>query len=155
MRSATLGLAACLAVGMSCACLAQDQTATARFADTQLGFDPAGNYGNYTLNVTGPNGFHASAGSKTGTPSIDLRRFGAYDDGLYNYQLSASTDEKVPLRGALDNGRHRTEAGEGGVGRQPDARLKTVSVSGAFHVKGGMIVKPSTAKPTRHDKDAQ
>ena len=146
MKSAALGLAACLAVGMSCACLAQDQTATTRFADTQIGFDPGGNYGNYTLNVTGPNGFHARASSKTGTPSIDLRRFGAYDDGLYNYQLSASTGEKVPLRGALDNGRQ---------GHQPDARLKTVAVSGAFHVKGGMIVKPSTAKPTRHDKDAQ
>jgi len=146
MNSAALGLAACLAAGMSCACLAQDQTATARFADTQIGFDPGGNYGNYTLNVTGPNGFHARAGSETGTPSIDLRRFGAYDDGLYNYQLSASTDEKVPLRGALDNGRPPG---------QPDARLKTVSVSGTFHVKGGMIVKPSTAKPTRHDKDAQ
>jgi hypothetical protein len=60
--------------------------------------------------------------------------------------LSASTDAKVPLRGALDNGRPPG---------QPDARLKTVSVSGTFHVKGGMIVKPSTAKPTRHDKDAQ
>ena len=146
MNSAALGLAACLAVAMSCACLAQDQTATPRFADTQIGFDPGGNYGNYTLNVTGPNGFHASTWSKTGTPSIDLRRFGAYDDGLYNYQLSASTAEKATLRGALDNGRQ---------GSQPDARLKTVSVSGVFHVKGGMIVKPSTAKPARHDKDAQ
>ena len=146
MNSAALGLAACLAVGMSCACLGQDQPATARFADTQIGFDPGGNYGNYTLNVTGPNGFHARAWSETGTPSIDLRRFGVYDDGLYNYQLSASTEEKVPLRGALDNGRQR---------RQPDARLKTLAVSGTFHVKGGKIVKPSTAQPARLDKASQ
>jgi hypothetical protein len=82
--------------------------------------------------VSGPNGFHASASSKTGTPTIDLRRFGAYDDGTYNYQLTASTDEKVALRTPLNNGRE---------GSQSDSMLKSVSTSGVFHVKGGTIVK--------------
>ena len=144
MNSAVFGLASCLAVAMSCACAAQDLKATQRHADTQIGFDPGGNYGNYTLSVTGPNGFHASASSKTGTPTIDLRRFGPYDDGTYNYHLTASTEEKVPLRGALDNGRGN---------HLPATALKSVSTSGVFHVKGGTIVKPSTAQPARQDKE--
>src|SRR5687767_6503179 len=103
MKSATIGLAACLAVALSCACAAQDLKATERLAGTQIGFDPGASYSNYTLSVTGPNGFHASASSNTGTPAVDLRRFGRFDDGNYNYNLTASTDEKVPVRSALDN----------------------------------------------------
>lgn len=146
MKSAALGLAACLAVGVSSACWAQDLKATQRFSDTQIGFDPAGNYGNYTLSIVGPNGFHASAASKAGTPAIDLRRFGKYDDGAYSYQLTAASDEKAPVRTPLDNGR----GGDSG-----DSRPKAVSLSGQFLVKGGTIVKPSGAQPTRLDKDAR
>lgn len=146
MKSAALGLAACLAIGISGACSAQDLKATQRLSDTQVGFDPAGNYGNYTLGIVGPNGFHASAASKTGTPAIDLRRSGKYDDGAYSYQLTASSDEKVPVRTPLDNGR----GGDPG-----DSRLKAVSLGGQFLVKGGTIVKPSGAQPTRLDKDAR
>jgi len=142
MQMTALGLAACLVAGLTGACWAQDLKATQRLADTQLGFDPSGNYGNYTLTVTGPNGFHASAASKTGTPAIDLRRFGAYDDGIYTYQLTASSDEKVTVRGALDNGR---------AGGPTDSMLKAVATSGHFEVKGGTIVKhdPAATEPKR------
>lgn len=142
MKSAALGLAAWLAVGVSSACWAQDLKATQRFSETQIGFDPGASYGNYTLTVSGPNGFHASAASKTGTPSIDLRRVGTFDDGTYNYHLTASTDEKVPLRTVLDNGRG---------GGPTDAMLKSVSMSGVFQVKGGTIVKfdPAAQEPKR------
>jgi hypothetical protein len=142
MQMTALGLAACLAAGLTGACWAQDLKATQRLSDTQIGFDPAGNYGNYTLTVSGPNGFHASASSKTGTPTIDLRRFGAYDDGTYNYHLTASTDEKVPVRGALDNGR---------AGGPTESMLKGVAMSGHFEVKGGTIVKydPAAVEPKR------
>jgi hypothetical protein len=132
MKSATLALAASLAAGFAGACLAQDLKATHRFTDTQVGFDPAASYGNYTLTITGPNGFHATASSKSGTPAIDLRRFGAFDDGGYNYELTASTDEKVPVRSRLDNGRD---------GGPTDSMLRGVSMSGRFDVKGGVIVK--------------
>ncbi len=84
MQMTALGLAACLAAGLTGACWAQDLKATQRLSDTQIGFDPGGSYGNYTLTIVGPNGFHASAASKTGTPAIDLRRFGKYDDGAYS-----------------------------------------------------------------------
>ena len=144
MQMTALGLAACLAAGLTGACWAQDLKATQRLSETQLGFEPAGNYGNYTLTVAGPNGFHATVSSKTGTPTIDLRRFGAYDDGTYTYQLTASSDEKVPVRTALDNGREK----------QPEAMLKGVSLSGVFHVKDRAIVKfdPAAREPVARQK---
>ena len=146
MDIARFGLAAIFAAGIAGVCDAQDLKATQRFSETQIGFDLGGSYNNYTLNVTGPNGFRASAASKTGTPAIDLRRFGGFDDGTYSYHLTASTDEKVPIRTALDNGRS---------GGPTDSQLKSVSLSGLFLVKGGTIVKPSTAQPARLDKDAR
>lgn len=144
MQITALGLAACLAAGLTGACWAQDLKATQRLSDTQLGFDLSGSYGNYTLSVTGPNGFHATASSKTGSPTIDLRRFGAYDDGAYSYQLTASTDEKVAVRTALDNGRDK----------EPDSMLKGVSLSGAFLVKDRTIVKsdPAVREPATRQK---
>ena len=145
MKSSALGLAACLAAGISSTCFAQDLKATQRLSETQIGFDLGGSYGNYTLTVTGPNGFHASASSKTGTPSIDLRRFGAFDDGIYNYQLTASTDEKVVVRTALDNGRG---------GSPTNTMLKSVAMSGQFEVKGGTIVKydPNAREEVKRQK---
>ena len=62
------------------------------------------------MTVTGPNGFHASASSKSDVPTIDLRRIGAFDDGTYRYHLTASTDEKVPVRSTLDDGRGGRQA---------------------------------------------
>jgi hypothetical protein len=144
MKSAAFGLAACLAVGISGVCWAQDLKATQRLSETQIGFDPGGSYGNYTLSITGPNGFHASTSSKVGTPSIDLRRIGAFDDGIYNYQLTASTDEKIPVRNALDNGRSGPT----------DSMLKGVAMSGHFEVKGGTIVKydPAAREEVKRQK---
>jgi hypothetical protein len=144
MQMTALGLAACLAAGLTGACWAQDLKATPKLGDTEIAFDPGGTYSNYTLTVTGPNGFHASASSKTSAPSIDLRRSGASDDGVYNYQLTASTDEKVPARSALDNGR----------GGPTGSMLKSVSASGQVTVKGGTIVKfdPSAREPAARQK---
>ena len=146
MFIARLGIAAIFAAGIGGICHAQDLKATPRFSETQIGFDPGASYNNYNLTVTGPNGFAASASSKTGTPAIDLRRFGTFDDGAYSFHLTASIDEKIPVRTTLDNGRSAGPA---------DSRLKQVSLSGHFLTKGSTIVKPSTAAQTRHDKDAK
>lgn len=145
MKSATFGLAACFAVGITGACLAQGLNAKQKFTDTEVGFDVAGPYSNLTLTVSGPNGLHASASSRSGSPLIDLRKLGTVDDGEYLYQLTAATDEKVPVRNGLDNGRDRGPA---------TSMLKHVSTSGNFQVKGGMIVKidPSASEPARRQK---
>ena len=73
-------------------------------------------------------------------PTIDLSRFGGFDDGMYTFEVTASTDEKLPVRTALDNGR------DGG----PTASIrKTVSASGVFHVSGRTIMKfdPAEREP--------
>jgi hypothetical protein len=132
MKIAAFGLVALLAAGSTGICSAQDLKATQKFTDTQIGFDAGSGYSNYTLTITGPNGFHASVSSKSAVPSLDLRRAGAADDGIYNYQLTASTDTKVPVRTALDNGR---------PGGPATTTLASASTSGQVQLKGGAIVK--------------
>jgi hypothetical protein len=144
MTSKTFGLAVLLAAGLSGNCLAQDLKATQKFTDTEIGFDPGGSYSNYTLTIAGPNGIHASTSSKSRAPSIDLKRLGTLDDGTYQYQLIAATDEKIPLRSGLDDGRDS----------KPTSMLKGVSVTGHFEVKGGAIVKvdPAAREETKRQK---
>ena len=107
-----------------------------------VGFDLKGTLSNLTLSIAGPNNFSATAFSKSGAPSIDLRRFGSVEDGTYTYQLTAATDEKVKSRARIDNGRDQASA-------EP---LKGVSTSGTFNVKDGVIVKRVSAKPNKRDE---
>ena len=126
-------------VSFACESLADDLKADQRFSGTVVGFDLKGPYSNLTLTIAGPNGFHAGAAAKSGAPSIDLRGFGAVEDGSYTYHLTASTDEKVKVRTPVDNGRDARAAAE---------PLKAVDTSGAFRVKDGTIVKSEPASTT-------
>jgi hypothetical protein len=145
MKSKAFCLAAFFAVGVSSTCWAQGLNATQKFTDSEVVFDITGRYSNLTLTISGPNGLHASAHHRTGSPVIDLRKLGAIDDGDYLYQLTAATDEKVPVRTALDNGRD---------GGPTTSVLKSVSMSGQFQVKGGNIVKldPNAREETKRQK---
>jgi hypothetical protein len=145
MKSSAFGLAACVAVVFSSTCYAQDLKAVQKFTDTEIGFVLDGPYSNLTLTISGPNGLHSSATSRTGSPLIDLRKLGTVDDGEYIYQLVAATDEKVPVRTALDNGRD---------GGPTTSMLKSVSTNGQFQVKGGAIVKldPSAREDAKRQK---
>jgi hypothetical protein len=145
MKLAAFGLAACFAVGISSTCWAQGLKATQKFTETEVGFDIGGPYSNLTLTVSGPNGLHASAHSRTGSPLIDLRKLGTIDDGDYLYQLTAATDETIPVRTALNNGRD---------GGPTTKMLKSVSTSGQFQVKSGAIVKydPSVREEPKRQK---
>ncbi|MGB9365357.1 MAG: hypothetical protein WCE79_05010 [Xanthobacteraceae bacterium] len=138
-----MGLAACLAASLSSTCLGQDLKGAPRFGDTQVGFAPtvtAAIYTNFTLSVSGPNGFHARASADREVPTIDLSRFGGFDDGMYNFEVTASSEEKLPVRTALDNGRD---------GGPTTSVLQTVSASGVFHVSGGTIEKFDPKTPER------
>ena len=135
MKPMTLGLAAILSAGLASVGLADDLRTTERFDKTIVGFEVGGPYRNVTLTITGPNDFDASAFSARGAPSIDLRRFGAVEDGTYAYQLSAASDERATVRSKLDNGRAPGAA----------APLKSISASGTFSVKGGVIVARGAA----------
>jgi hypothetical protein len=145
MKSKAFCLAAFFAVGVSSSCWAQGLNATQKFTDSEVVFDITGPYSNLTLTISGPNGLTASAHHRTGSPIIDLRKLGAIDDGEYLYQLTAATDDKVPVRTALDNGRD---------GGPTTSTLKGVSTSGNFQVKGGTIVKndPSAREETKRQK---
>jgi hypothetical protein len=144
MKSKAFCLAAFFAVGISSTCWAQGLNATQKFTDSEVVFDITGPYSNLTLTVSGPNGLHASAHHRTGSPIIDLRKLGTVDDGDYLYQLTAATDEKIPVRTALDNGRD---------GGPTTSILKSVSTSGQFQVKGGAIVKVDpSARETQRQK---
>jgi hypothetical protein len=144
MKSKTFCLAACLAVGISGTCWAQDLKAQQKFTDTEIGFEILGRYSNLTLTITGPNGINASAHHRTGSPLIDLRKIGTVDDGDYNYQLTASTDDRIAVRTGLDDGRD---------GGPTTAMFKSVSTSGNFQVKGGSIVKfDPSARETQRQK---
>jgi hypothetical protein len=145
MKLSAFGLAACIAVGFSGMCHAQDLKAVQKFTDTEIGFDLGGPYSNITLTISGPNGLHTSTTSRTGSPLIDLRKLGTIDDGEYIYQLVAATDEKLPVRTALDNGRD---------GGPTTSMLKSVSTNGQFQVKGGTIVKldPSAREDAKRQK---
>ena len=80
MKSATIGLAAFLAVGSS-ACLADDFVAAEQHAGSKMEFRLKPSIANATLSVAGPNNFHASTFSKSGAAAIDLSQFGRLDDG--------------------------------------------------------------------------
>lgn len=143
MKSAAWGLAALLTVGISGPGSAQDLKATPKLTETHVGFEPGATYNNYTLTVTGPHGAHAVVSSRS-VPSFDLKQLGAVEDGAYSYHLTASSEEKVPLRSKLDDGRDRAA----------DSMLKGVSTSGRFDVKGGAIVKndPNAREPAARQK---
>jgi hypothetical protein len=132
MRFTVLGLAALLAASIPNACLAADLPAAEQFSGSTVTFKIEPRFGTLTLTVAGPNGYYASATARTASPIIDLSSAGAFDDGTYNYHLSASTDEKVPLRTALDNGR------DGGAA---SSVLRSMSKSGVFQVEKG-VIKP-------------
>jgi hypothetical protein len=144
MTFKAFGFAAILAACASGTGLAQDLKAEREFTDTQIGFSSGSGYSNYTLTIAGPNGIHASASSKSAAPAIDLKRLDTVDDGIYHYQLTASTEEKIPLRSGLDNGREHN----------PPVMLKGVSLSGNFEVKGGTIVKfdPAAREVSKRQK---
>jgi len=139
-KSSILGVLACLACGLPTAGLAQDLKAEQRFDGTTVAFTVPSNLANLSLSVAGPADFHASASARSGSPTIDLRRFGAVEDGAYTYQLSASTAEKVKTRADLDNGRGNKEAG-----------LTSVATSGAFFVRNGAIVPVKARPPATND----
>ena len=145
MKSAAFGLAALLAAGICGSCWAQDLKATQKFTGTQIAFETGAPYTNYTLTITGPFGVHAIVSTKSGAPSFDLRQLSALDDGAYTYSLIASSQEKVPQRLGLDNGR---------PGGPDEAMLVSVSTGGRFDVKGGTIVKsdPNAAEPGARQK---
>ncbi len=138
MKRVSACLAAFLAAGLVAvvhpqAASAQtgEMEATVNFTDTAVIVETRGPYSNMTLSISGPNKFYAEVFSGSKAPAIDLRKVDEYDDGVYHYHVSAATEEIVPVRTALDDGRES-------ITKQ---LRRGVATDGAFLVKGGVIVK--------------
>ena len=143
MKTTTLCLAACAAIGLSSACLADDMVAAEQFGGTSIGFLLKSSLSRATLSVSGPDAFHASVYSESGAIALDLGKFGPVEDGFYKYEITAATDQPMRVRTPLNNGRDE---------KVKFTLHKGVAMNGTFRVKDGKIVKPvPAAKEGRRD----
>lgn len=87
---------------------------------------------NASLTVAAPNGKITNIYAESGTPVFQLPGDEVLD-GVYRYELSAATDEKVEIVNEVDNGR-----GE----NQSNMVSKPFYTTGQFIVSRGVIVTP-------------
>ena len=99
---------------------------------TTLWFESWGSLSNATLVVSGPDGSITDLAAAKGTPTFHLRDAAPVVDGVYRYELTAATTEKIKLRNQIDNGR-----GEA----QKDEIAKPFQMGGFFIVSRGVITK--------------
>ncbi|WP_069301095.1 hypothetical protein [Neptunicoccus sediminis] len=99
---------------------------------TTLWFESWGSLSNATLVVSGPDGFVTNILAEKGSPKFYLRDAAPVTDGVYRYELTAATTEKIKLRNQLNNGR-----GE----NQKDEIAKPFQMGGSFVVSRGVITK--------------
>jgi hypothetical protein len=142
MKPAGLGLAASILLGLSSIASANDLLATEAFSGTTIALQPQQNYSNLTLRVAGPQAFTASISVPNGAPALDLSRFGTVYDGNYSYHLTGTTGEVILSSGNNDGRSAKTAS---------PYKLRSVSKSGNFTVRGGTIVAGSAA-PRKIDR---
>lgn len=87
---------------------------------------------NASMTVAAPNGKISTIFAETGTPVYQLDG-DAVLDGIYRYELSAATDERVEIVNEVDNGRE--EQGDGTM-------AKPFYATGHFVVSRGVIITP-------------
>lgn len=87
---------------------------------------------NATLNVVTPTGEIRRIFAASGTPVFELDRSGD-PDGVYRYELSAATEEKVMIVNPQNNGRGENAS---------DTAAESFYLSGQFVVSRGIITRP-------------
>jgi hypothetical protein len=141
MKSLRLLAASLLTAGLvSAAAVAQQPRPAAQpglteqFVGSRLSFSVDSSLSNFTLRVTGPNGYHGEVQSARVAPSFRLADFGSVPDGLYTYEMTAATAEQQVLA---------TPSVPGADGRSGRARpaLVGTSMTGAFRVVNGQILQ--------------
>ena len=86
---------------------------------------------NATLKVSAPDGQLTEIFAASGTPVFELTGREIVD-GVYRFELSAATEEKVKIINQIDNGRGDAES---------DSQAKPYNLNGVFVVSRGAIVK--------------
>lgn len=103
-----------------------------QFNSTALWFENWSGLSNATMTVVAPSGESSEIFEPKGTPVYKLASSKA-EDGIYRYELSAATEERVKVINKIDNGR-------GDKAR--DSVAVPFYLEGAFTVQGGRIIRP-------------
>ena len=96
---------------------------------------------NASMTVSAPNGKITTIFAETGTPVYQLESDNVLD-GVYRYELSAATDEKVEIVNEVDNGRGDA---------QENAASKPFYTTGHFVVSRGVIITPEEVSEDEQD----
>lgn len=91
---------------------------------------------NASMTVSVPNGKIITVFAETGTPVFQLSDTEVLD-GVYRYELSAATDEKVEIVNEIDNGRGENQSGSVAM---------PFYTTGHFVVSRGVIIIPEEIK---------
>jgi hypothetical protein len=131
MKFASVLLGACLIAGAVGSGSAQDL----RVMGSAVGMAIPGTT-NATLRVSGPNGFYMQTFSRSGSVALQLGAAGRLPDGLYHYEVTAATAQRIPNPNRLMSS-----------GRANEPAMVNVGTSrfGTFNVKNGAIVLPRPA----------
>ena len=107
------------------------------FGGNTLRANPSVKMTNMTMTVTGPNDYYSKSYSEYQSPFMSLSQNGSLADGIYNWELTGATSERVEANPmGLNNGR-------GDSARQ--FVNKSMTESGTFRVLNGSIVAPDGA----------
>lgn len=102
---------------------------TERLSPGALSFVGGASYTNARLQIYGPDDFESEETSSRGLPVFRVRG-GTVKDGVYRYTLSAATDEQVPIKKKVNNGRGENAR---------DFTFKPFYKQGVFRVSRGLI----------------
>ncbi|WP_323760976.1 hypothetical protein [Maricaulis sp.] len=110
-----------------------------RLAGTRLYFEGEPSFFNYSVRVTGPNGYVGEVFSARRAPSFRLSDHGAVDDGVYRYEVTAATGDVV---------QHSSPHSRRANGREASAQVPRIGIAsdGSFRVVNGQIFASSEAE---------
>ncbi len=130
MSDRILKIAAVTLLGISTAGLSY--AADPLISTSQVSAQMSAGTSNMTLSVSGPNGYHTEAFSKSSNPSVSMAEGGTLADGQYTWETRAASNQMVKVNNnGLDNGRGANERAYMNV---------PVIESGTFRVLNGAIV---------------
>lgn len=104
-----------------------------RFNGGRLAFTPRAGLSNFTLRVSGPDGYEGQVFSARVAPTFRLADHGSVPDGRYRYEISAATRERRAVASL---------PAAGADGRDGPAQPGFIGISqnGRFQVANGRIV---------------
>lgn len=132
MRNGTSLRVLVTAVFTLSACMAQAADPVAQHNSTAFWFVNWFGLSNAELDVVAPDGEMTTVFAASGTPVFELDR-GQATDGVYNYELTAATEERVKIVNPQNNGRGDAAS---------DTAAKSFYLTGRFVVSRGVITTP-------------